>query len=53
MKHYRIRKDLSKEYKGITLYRVELTMDCQWGKKGDLGGWIEKKSNNNKFKSLK
>ena len=26
---------------GITLFRLELTIDCKWGKKGDKGGWIE------------
>lgn len=45
MKHYKIRKDLTKNFNGTTLYRIELTTDCQWGKKGDLGGWIENENN--------
>lgn len=26
---------------GATLFRIELTIDCKWGKKGDKGGWVE------------
>ena len=26
---------------GVTLFRIELTIDCKWGKAGDKGGWIE------------
>ena len=26
---------------GVTLYRLELTIDCKWGKKGEKGGWVE------------
>ena len=26
---------------GITLFRLELTIDCKWGKAGDKGGWVE------------
>jgi len=26
---------------GVTLFRIELTVDCKWGKAGDKGGWIE------------
>lgn len=42
-KHFKIRKDLSMEYKGYTLYRIEATKDLPDHnvKKGDLGGWIE------------
>ena len=29
----------------IVLYRIKLLEDCRWGKKGDLGGFIEKKEN--------
>ena len=27
------------------LKRIRLAMDCEWGEKGNLGGWIEKESN--------
>ncbi len=26
---------------GVKLFRIELTIDCKWGKKGEKGGWIE------------
>ena len=44
-KHFKLRTDLTKDFFGTTLYRIELTVDCKWGKAGDLGGWIEKESN--------
>jgi carbonic anhydrase/acetyltransferase-like protein (isoleucine patch superfamily) len=46
-KHFKIRKDLSMEYAGRTLYRIEATKDLpkHGVKKGDLGGWIEKEEN--------
>ena len=45
MKHFKLRKDLSKEFFGKTLYRIEATANSKWAKKGDLGGYIEKESN--------
>lgn len=30
---------------GVNLKRIRLAVDCQRGKKGDLGGWIEKAEN--------
>ena len=30
---------------GVTLFRIELTADCKWGKIGEKGGYIEKKEN--------
>ena len=30
---------------GHRLYRIELTEDCNWGKKGEKGGWVEKAEN--------
>ena len=32
---------------GVKLFRLELTIDCKWGKKGDKGGWIESEFLNN------
>ena len=42
---YKIRTDISKEFNGITLYRIEALRDFYQIKKGDLGGWIEKEEN--------
>jgi len=30
---------------GKEFYRIELTEDCKWGKKGNLGGFIESTAN--------
>ena len=45
--YYKLRKDLSIEHFGKKLFRIEATHDieCQDVKKGDLGGYIEKKEN--------
>lgn len=40
---YKSREDLTKKYNGITLYRVEALKDFGNVKKGELGGYIEKK----------
>ena len=37
--------DETKEFNGITLYRIEFTEDCIHGKKGDKGGWMESTKN--------
>jgi hypothetical protein len=26
---------------GVELFRIELTTDCKWGKKGEKGGFID------------
>lgn len=44
MTQYKLTEE-TKEYKGITLHRIELTQDCKWGKKGDKGGWIQSEKN--------
>ena len=49
MKKYKLRKDLSIEVNGKTLYRVEYLIDSEYFKKGDLGGYIEKESNLDHF----
>jgi hypothetical protein len=35
----------TKQINNLLLHRIELTEDCEWGKKGDKGGWIEKEIN--------
>ena len=45
MSHFKLRTDLTNNFYGRTLFRVELTIDCKWGKKGEIGGWVEKESN--------
>ena len=44
MKKYKLTKE-KKEYCGITLYRIEALKDFGNVKKGQKGGWIEKKEN--------
>ena len=43
-KHFKLTNE-TKTWLGRTLYRIELTVDCKWGKVGDKGGWIEKDEN--------
>ena len=45
MKHFKLSTVTKVNALGITLFRVELTIDCKFGKKGDLGGWVEKEAN--------
>lgn len=47
---YKIRKDLSIEFEGHTLYRIEATrnIDCDIIK-GDLGGYIEEENNLSRY----
>lgn len=42
---YKLREDLTKEYNGITLHRVEALKDFGNIKEGELGGYIEKEDN--------
>ena len=44
-KHFKLTNETKVIVSGVTLFRIELTIDCKWGKKGDKGGWIEKESN--------
>jgi len=44
MKHFKLTEN-KKEVSGITLFQIELTIDCKWGKVGNKGGWIEKEEN--------
>ena len=45
MKHFKLRKDLPREFLGRILYRIEATTDSKYAKKGDLGGYVESESN--------
>lgn len=42
--HYRMMNDC-KVVNGITLRKVKLVRDCEWGSEGDEGGYIERESN--------
>jgi carbonic anhydrase/acetyltransferase-like protein (isoleucine patch superfamily) len=46
MKYFKLTEE-TKQIGSITLYRIELTEDCKWGKVGDKGGWVEKQENLN------
>ena len=45
MNHFKLSTNSKVNVFGVKLFQIELTIDCQWGSKGDLGGWIEKESN--------
>ena len=44
-KHFELTSESKVDLFGRTLFRVKLTIDCRWGKKGTLGGWVEKAEN--------
>lgn len=44
-KHYILRKDMSKEIDGHTVYRIECIKDCFNASKGTIGGYIESEDN--------
>jgi YdcK Beta solenoid repeat len=45
MTHYKLTEETIVNADGITLYCIELTEDCKYGKAGTKGGYIEKESN--------
>jgi len=45
MSHYKLTSESIVNVFGVKLFRIELTIDCKWGKKGDKGGFIEKEGN--------
>ena len=47
MKHFKLRTDLTAEFFGRTLFRIEATRDIEkFGvKKGELGGYVESEEN--------
>ena len=44
-KHFELTSESKVDSFGGTLFRVRLTIDCKWGKAGDLGGWVRKDEN--------
>lgn len=40
-KYFKLTSNTKINIFGIKLYQLQLTIDCKWGKKGDLGGWVE------------
>jgi hypothetical protein len=44
-KKYRLRKDLSTQHQGRTLYRVQLLEDINGYPKGSIGGYVENENN--------
>ncbi len=45
MRHFKLTTNTKFSVLGTKLFQVELTIDCKFGKKGDLGGFIEKEEN--------
>lgn len=45
MSHFKLTSESIVNAFGVKLFRIELTIDCKWGKAGDEGGFLEKKSN--------
>jgi len=45
MKHFKLTTESKVNVFGITLFRIELTLNCKWGSKGEKGGWVEKEEN--------
>ena len=47
MKHFKLTTTTKVNIFGVTLYQLELIIDCKWGKKGDKGGWVESENLSN------
>ena len=45
MKHFKLTTETKVNAWGVTLFRIQLTIDCKWGKVGDNGGFVEKEEN--------
>ena len=45
MKHFKLTSESKVNAIGVKLFRIELNIDCKWGKAGDKGGWVEKEEN--------
>ena len=41
IKYYKLTTETKVNIFGITLFRLELTIDCKHGKAGEKGGWLE------------
>ena len=46
-KHFKLTNETKINAFGITLYRIECTLDIKWAKVGDKGGWVETEDNIN------
>ena len=44
-KHFKLTNETKVNVFGVTLFRIECTIDCKWAKVGDKGGWVEKEDN--------
>ena len=44
-KHFKLTNETKVNISGVTLFRIECTIDCKWAKVGDKGGWVEKEDN--------
>ena len=44
-KHFKLTNETKINIFGVTLFRIECTLDCRWAKVGDKGGWVEKEDN--------
>ena len=44
-KHFRLTNETKVNAFGVTLFRIQCTLDCKWAKVGEKGGWIEKEAN--------
>jgi hypothetical protein len=44
-RHFKLTNETKINAPGITLFRIECTVDCRWAKVGDKGGWVEKEEN--------
>ena len=44
-KHFKLTNETKINAFGITLYRIECTLDFKWAKVGNKGGWVEEESN--------
>ena len=44
-KHFKLTNETKVNAFGVTLFRIECTIDCKWAKVGDKGGWVEKENN--------
>ena len=45
MKHFKLTSEKIVNFFGVELFRIELTIDCKWGKIGDKGGFVQKEEN--------
>ena len=44
-RHFKLTNETKVNAFGVTLFRIECTLDCKWANVGDKGGWVEKEKN--------